>query len=533
MRRKGALWFCVAAALLAATIAGAQTPVGTAFTYQGQLKQAGQPFNGPADLLFDLYDASAGGNLLGSHALNGVAVTNGLFTVLLNTGGEFGASAFNGEQRWLAISVNGTPLSPRQELTAAPYAMLATGIALPFSGSSGASGPALAITNSNATGAAISGNATAAAGANFGVVGTLTGASGTDLAGSHSGVWGDSSSGDGVIGTSGALYGAGVLGKSNNVGVYGTNPTGGAGVYGDTVGGFGVYGVASATSGTTYGLFGVSASTDGRAVYGEATAASGTTYGVFGVSDSANGRAVQGKATAGSGTNYGVYGQSLSSSGFGVLGWATATSGSTVGVWGQSDCTTGSGVIGWASATSGATYGVWGRADTNPNGWAVYASGRLGASGTKSFRIDHPDDPQNKYLMHYCTEGPEPTNAYRGRAQLDDNGEAWVELPAYFGEINKDPQVQLTPVGAAMPNLHVAADVQDNAFQIAGGVPQGQVFWRVEAVRNDLWVRTYGAPVEEEKPAAERGKYQHPELYGQPADKGINYRPENSREPTR
>jgi hypothetical protein len=37
MRRKGALWVCVAAALPAATIAGAQTPVGTAFTYQGQL----------------------------------------------------------------------------------------------------------------------------------------------------------------------------------------------------------------------------------------------------------------------------------------------------------------------------------------------------------------------------------------------------------------------------------------------------------------------------------------------------------------
>ncbi len=45
----------------------AQTPLGIAFRYQGRLLQAGQPFNGPADSLFDLYDASVGGILLGSH----------------------------------------------------------------------------------------------------------------------------------------------------------------------------------------------------------------------------------------------------------------------------------------------------------------------------------------------------------------------------------------------------------------------------------------------------------------------------------
>jgi hypothetical protein len=109
--------------LAAAAPSLSQTPLGTAFTYQGQLKQAGQPFNGPADLLFDLYDADVGGNLLGGHALNGVAISGGLFTVQLNGAGQFGASAFNGEQRWLEISINGTPLLPRQELTAAPNAL--------------------------------------------------------------------------------------------------------------------------------------------------------------------------------------------------------------------------------------------------------------------------------------------------------------------------------------------------------------------------------------------------------------------------
>ena len=48
-----------------------------------------------------------------------------------------------------------------------------------------------------------------------------------------------------------------------------------------------------------------------------------------------------------------------------------------------------------------------------------------------------------------------------------------------------------------------------------------KITWRVEGVRNDLWVKTYGAPVEVEKQGEERGKYQHPELYGQPKEMGM------------
>lgn len=101
-------------------------PLGTGLTYQGQLKSGGSPANGSYNLEFRLFDALAGGNQLGSaQTLNSVSVANGLFTVQLNTAGEFGASAFDGSRRWLEIRVNGTPLSPRQELTAAPYALFA------------------------------------------------------------------------------------------------------------------------------------------------------------------------------------------------------------------------------------------------------------------------------------------------------------------------------------------------------------------------------------------------------------------------
>ncbi len=103
-------------------------PVGTAFTYQGRLKSAGQPAIGNYDLRFSLYDAASGGGPVGSPVTRApVIVTNGNFTVLL----DFGA-VFNGEARWLEIGVRtngsgspyGTP-SARQPLTPSPYALYA------------------------------------------------------------------------------------------------------------------------------------------------------------------------------------------------------------------------------------------------------------------------------------------------------------------------------------------------------------------------------------------------------------------------
>ena len=111
-----------ALAALGLNAALGQTPLGAGFTYRGQLKQNGQPFNGPANLVFRLFDASRGGNLLGTQTLNGVNVIAGLFTVLLNANSEFGGNAFNGSGRWLEMTVNGTVLTPRQALTSTPYA---------------------------------------------------------------------------------------------------------------------------------------------------------------------------------------------------------------------------------------------------------------------------------------------------------------------------------------------------------------------------------------------------------------------------
>ncbi len=109
----------------------AAMPLGTAITYQGQLKQSGVPYSGAADLAFTLYDAAAAGNIVaGPVTLNATSVVNGLFTVSL----DFGVSSFDGNARWLEIAVRSpagsgsyTPLSPRQELAPAPYALFSAG----------------------------------------------------------------------------------------------------------------------------------------------------------------------------------------------------------------------------------------------------------------------------------------------------------------------------------------------------------------------------------------------------------------------
>jgi hypothetical protein len=110
--------------------ATAQTPLGTAFTYQGRLTDNAQPANGPYDLQFTLFDADTAGNPIGSPlTLPNVAVAAGLFTVSL----DFASTPFTGDARWLEIGVrpggSGGPftiLVPRQELTPSPNALFSS-----------------------------------------------------------------------------------------------------------------------------------------------------------------------------------------------------------------------------------------------------------------------------------------------------------------------------------------------------------------------------------------------------------------------
>lgn len=291
--------------------------------------------------------------------------------------------------------------------------------------------------------------------------------------------------------------------------------------------GRGAIGFSNATTGTGSGFFGQSNSTDGRGVSGLANAATGLAYGVFGQTNSASGRGVYGLAPSATGQTYGVFGQANSATGIGVAGQTNSMAGgaNTIGVTGIANSENAVGVVGRGNgSTTGIVYGVLGVTSTT-NGFGLFSNGAVGAS-IKSFVVDHPQDPENKFLMHYCIESPEPYLVYRGTAVLDGSGSAVVELPEYFDEINRDPQYQLTAIGAPAPMLHIASEVVDNEFVIAGGMPGMKVSWTVTAVRNDRWVQANPTSDVREKPAAARGKYLHPELYGQPETKGMFYMPE-------
>src|SRR5215813_370318 len=113
----------VIAISLGATATFAQS---SSFTYQGRLTDGGTSANGNYDLQFALFDSLNGGSQVGStQTLNTVAVSSGVFTVSLN----FGASAFPGASRFLEISARPsgggsfTLLTPRQQVTATPYAI--------------------------------------------------------------------------------------------------------------------------------------------------------------------------------------------------------------------------------------------------------------------------------------------------------------------------------------------------------------------------------------------------------------------------
>ena len=101
---------------------------GTAFTYQGQLTENGGPARGTYDLRFTLHDLPAGGSVLrGPVTFSPTVVNEGLFSVNL----DFGSGIFTGAERWLemAVRTNGGDafivLAPRQQISAAPYAMTA------------------------------------------------------------------------------------------------------------------------------------------------------------------------------------------------------------------------------------------------------------------------------------------------------------------------------------------------------------------------------------------------------------------------
>ncbi len=382
---------------------------------------------------FCLFDAAMGGSQIGQCQTLNVPMSEGLFTVVLNVDDQFGVDAFEGDRRWLQISVEGVTLLPRQEVSAMPYALFA---ARPWET---AADGGLSYIGGNVgvgTGTPDSKLEVRDAGSGERTILTLrTAESEADTVANLDWAWAGNvhsrisslSPAPGQVGLAFYTYEDVAdpplrermrIGASGHVGIGTNTPTERLTVAGGRIFASGtgpdtgiqfshlhlfedIDQTLKLTSPSGYnvalipeGNIGIGTATPvvgklhvensapgGTAVFGSAPATSGQTYGgrFLSFGDSAVG--VLGWAPSSSGPNYGVFGRSDSPSGYGVFGSATATGGAGYGVFGRSDSPSGSGVFGLGFNGLGTNHGLHGQSiSTNPGAAAVLAEG----NGTSS-----------------------------------------------------------------------------------------------------------------------------------------------------
>ena len=422
--------------------AAGELPLGTAFTYQGQLVNGGTAQNGPCDFRFKLFNAATAGSQVGStQTLTGVSVSNGLFTVSI----DFGAQ-FVGFARWLETSVtcpsggSFTTLTPRQRMSPAPNAIYAENASVKSDGATvtgnGTADAPLALQNplgllQNSSTATITGT-------NFGLGAGVygNGAGGYGVYGVSAlsvGVFGDSSNSNGVQGhtTNGAAAGVGGVNDSFGAGVYGQSNGGGAGLYGNgTASGDGVYGRGDGANGVEgYSQF-------GTGVRGS----SGTGYGAWGSST----------------TQDGVHGDTASNGNSGVAG---INSGQGNGVYGYSAgdpnaFDSGDGVHAVGTASCSGQFCGGGSTALQVDGVALFGNfvgvgGDLNVSGSKNFVTPHPSDP-SKQIVFAALEGPESGTYFRGTARLV-GGYAEVDVPESFRLVTAEQGLTVVATASGAP----------------------------------------------------------------------------------
>lgn len=396
---------------------GPQAAVGAGWTYQGRLSDGGNPANGVYDLRFILYDAADGGAQVGPIVISeDVTVANGLFTVNLDFG-----SVYNSASLFLDIAVRPgastgtfTPLSPRQPLTAAPYA---AGLVLPYNGATSSSGTVFSMTNS-----------------------------GTGQA-------------------------AEFRSSSSFVSLYASNNGSGGAIRADT----GDSGQGSAVTGYNYG-------TDRYAAE-------------FEIIKNTNPRAAIYARTAGTGQAIDAEVNSNTTADALFARTTSSTAGSYAGVF------SGPVQISCSAATCNTTN-------------ALQVVGNFAATA-KTFKIDHPLDPANKYLYHSTVESPDMKNMYDGVVTTGADGLATVVLPNYFEALNRDFRYQLTVMGTFAQAI-VKDEIENNQFTIQSDAPGVKVSWQVTGIRHDAYANAHPIQVEQDKPTSERGRYLEPEAFGKP-----------------
>jgi len=232
-----------------------------------------------------------------------------------------------------------------------------------------------------------------------------------------------------------------------------------------------------------------------------------------------------------SGLGVGGIGGSLGISG---VAQSEDPAGGPTGVQGQSfsDGAASIGVLGFANGIvvgvgANDNYGVYGSTDGSGviNDFAGEFQGDLDVTGTitagtKSFKIDHPLDPENKYLYHSCVESNEMMDIYTGNVTTDASGVAVVSFPGYMEALNKDFRYQLTVIGTFAQAI-ISKELTGNKFEIKTSEPNVKVSWQVTGVRHDAFAVAHPLVVEKDKVGSDKGKYFNAAAYGKPSSMQI------------
>ena len=427
--------------------------------YQGRLTtSSGNPVaNGVYTIRFRLHTDSLTASFLWEETMP-VQVTGGLFATILGASTSLPVDIFNSPNRWLGIRVNLDPeLQPRRKLTTVPYAERVG-------------------TVDGAIGGTLSGTVKSNGGPGYGghFTSTRSDTGGKALVGEY-------------LGSN--IIGSGVYGKSL--------PAEGIGIGGRFEGGFiGAYGIVNPTTPVTaFGLIGNvdypdgSPAPSGATLYGaQLQAMDGySNYGLRTVAYSSLPTCVSSPFNS---TNYGVSAQSQgpTCNNYGVYGFASGAIGENIGV------------IGVGDKFGGQFIGD------------VQATGEVSMSAA-AFKIDHPLDPDNKYLQHSLVESPDMMSIYNGNATTDDRGYAEIQLPEYFSALNQDFRYQLTPIGAFAQAI-IAREIVNNSFLVQTDKPNIKISWQVTGIRHDVWANKHRIEVETLKSDSKRGTRLHPSEWG-------------------
>jgi len=411
----------------------AAAPLDSGFTYQGSLEINGSAMTGTVDFQFSLWDAGSGGTQIGTTVTyNAVAVDGGLFAVNL----DFGFEVFNGDARWLEVSVRNPAGSGsfvtlrRQPLNPSPYSLQTRGIfvdnqlnvgigttnpggrlaveqdggghllyirqtntGIPFAAANfqhWGSGPTILSSNvgtghagdfrsTGSAGAAVRGLNQGSGSAGLFEINSLTNSSpALDVSTNGTGP-AAIFDGDVEIGVGSAAGRLVVDGPGSAPAIMATSPW------------YAIRGSHNTTTGTFPGLWGdtdsLSSGATGVRGYINSTSPGGGASGVRGINNGTNGNGY-GVYGSHAGGGYGVFGSSVS--GRGVYGAASGTTGVNQGVYGLSPSTNGYGVFGSATATSGSNFGVYGTTNsdnTSSAGVYGYSDSSMGVQGASvSFR---------------------------------------------------------------------------------------------------------------------------------------------------